>query len=287
MSLLSQNLQAFVSIVKNSTVHGAAFELNLTQTAVTQRIRALEKELSATLFLRSRKGMQLTQEGEALLRYCRGAIDLEGEALSVIAGPGKDNPVFIDITGPTSVMTARTVDQCARLYGEWPQLQLNLVITDTEDRLQAVRSGKATLAIISPEMVPNEMDSKMLRPDKYVLVASRSWKGRRMQDILSNERLIDFYESDTTSINYLKKFDLLSGLKRPRLFVNNNEAIIKLFCQGIGFGALTQEIARPHLDSGELMTLNGGAIMEDPLALVWYPRPEMPGYLKAIIASIK
>ena len=287
MSLLSQNLQAFIAIIKNSTVHGAAFELKLTQTAVTQRIRALERELSTTLFLRSRKGMKLTQEGEALLRYCRGALDLEGEAMSMIAGSGIDKPVFIDISGPTSVMTARTVDHCADLYSAWPQLQLNFIITDREDRIQAVRSGKATFAIVSPEIVPNEMDSKMLRPDKYVLVASKSWKGRRLQDILSKERLIDFYASDMTSINYLKKFNLLSDLKSTRLFVNNNEAIIKLFCRGIGFGALTQEIAKPYLESGKLIALNSGAIMEDPLALTWYPRPEMPGYFKAIISAIK
>ncbi len=287
MSLLSANLQAFVSIVKNSTVHGAADDLGLTQTAVTQRIRALEQELATTLFLRSRRGMQLTQEGEALLRYCQGAKDLEGQVLSQITGSGKDQAIHVGITGPTSVMTARIVDQCIGLYTAWPKLSLHFIITDTDDRLQMVRSGGATMAIIPPESVPNEMASKMLKPDRYVMVASKKWKGRRLQDILESERVIDFYESDSTSINYLKKFDLVSGMKQPRLFVNNNEAIIKLFSHGVGFGTLTQEIARPYLDSGDLVVLNGGAVMEDPLALAWYPRPEMPGYLKAIIASIK
>ena len=143
MSLLSPNLQAFVFIVKSSTVHGAAGELGLTQTAVTQRIRALEQELGTTLFLRSRRGMQLTQEGEALLRYCRGAEDLEGQALSMIAGSGKDRPVYVEITGPTSIITARIVDQCIGLYMAWPKLSLNFIITDSDDRLQRVRSGNA------------------------------------------------------------------------------------------------------------------------------------------------
>jgi LysR family transcriptional regulator (chromosome initiation inhibitor) len=286
MSLLSQNLQAFVAIVKTNTVHGAAHELGLTQTAVTQRIRSLERALKTTLFLRSRKGMQLTQEGEALLRYCKATEDLEGEALSRIEGSGKDRLITVGITGPTSVMTARIVDQCAPLYADWPNLQLNFLITDTDERLQLVRSGSAALAVISPESVPNEMDSKLLKPDRYILVASRKWKGRRVHDILTNERVIDFNESDKTTLNYLTKFDLLSGLARPRLFANNNEAIIRLFRQGVGFGTLTQEIAKPHLESGELIALNAGAVMEDRLALTWYPRPEMPAYLKAIVRSI-
>lgn len=287
MSLLSQNLQAFMAIVEQTTVHGAAKQLNLTQTGVTQRIRSLESELKTTLFLRSRKGMKLTQEGEALLRYCKGAEDLEGQALSQINGAGEDKSVFVSIVGPTSVMTARIVDLCSGLYSKWLHLYLNFIVSDIEDRLSLVRSGKADIAIIPPEQVPNEMDSKVLKPEKYILVASPQWKGRKLIDILENEKVIDFDESDLTTRNYLKKFGLQAKLGRPRLFANNNEAIIKLFSCGAGFGTLTQEIAKPHLDAGELIALNGGGVMEDSLALTWYPRPEMPDYFRAVVDAIK
>lgn len=287
MSLLSQNLQAFMAIVQQTTVHGAAKQLNLTQTGVTQRIRSLEGELGTTLFLRSRKGMRLTQEGEALLRYCKGAKDLEGQALSQINGAGQEQPIYLSIVGPTSVMTSRIVSQCANLYTDWPNLYLNFMISDTEDRLNLVRSGKAALAIVPPEQVPNEMDSKVLKPEKYILVASPKWKGRKLTDILETERIIDFDEADQTSLHYLKQFHLLSKIRKPRLFANNNEAIIKLFSQGVGFGTLTQEIAKPHLDSADLITLNNGATMEAPWALTWYPRAEMPTYFRAIVSSIR
>src|SRR5437868_1981050 len=135
MSLLSQNLQAFIAIVQQTTVHGAAKQLNLTQTGVTQRIRSLESELGTTLFLRSRKGMQLTPEGQALLRYCKGAEDLEGQALSQISGAGYEQPIYISIVGPTSVMTSRIISLCSDLYADWPNLYLNFVISDAEERI--------------------------------------------------------------------------------------------------------------------------------------------------------
>ncbi len=287
MRLLSHNLQAFIAVVEQSTVHGAAKQVNLTQTGVTQRIRALESDLQTTLFLRSRKGMKLTREGEALLRYCRGAVDLEGQTLSQISGAGREQPTYLSIVGPTSVMTARVVSSCIHLFSEWPSLYFNFIISDEEDRLQLIRSGKAELAIVPPEQVPNELDSKVLKSEKYILVGSPKWKGRKLTDILENERVIDFDETDPTSMNYLRKFNLLAKLKRPRLYANNNEAIVKLFSAGVGFGTLTQEIAKPYLDAGTLMTFNSGAVMEDPLALVWYPRPEMPDYLRAIVSAIK
>lgn len=287
MSLLSANLKAFMAITRLGTVHAAADELHLTQTGVTQRIRAIEKELGTTLFLRSRKGMRLTQEGEALLRYCRGTEDLEGQVLSQIIGAGKDQPIYITIVGPTSVMTARIIDQCSVLYEHWPNLYLNFIISDSVDRLSLVRSGQAAIAVVPKEQVPNEMDSKIIKPEKYILVSSSRWRGRRLTEILEKERVIDFDENDLTTLNYLKKFNLDTNLTRARLFTNNNEAIIKLFSKGVGFGTLTHEIAKPHIESGDLIALNGGAAMEAELALAWYPRPEVPAYFKAIVGALK
>jgi DNA-binding transcriptional LysR family regulator len=231
--------------------------------------------------------MSLTQEGEALLRYCKGTEDLEGNVLSLILGGGRDRPVFFTMVGPTSVMTARIVDLCKQIYFDWPNLYLNFTISDSENRLKMVRSGLAALAIVPPEQVPNEMDSKKLKPDRYVLVASPRWKGRRLTDILENERVIDFHENDLTTVNYLKKFGLTSHLRKPHLYVNNNEAIVRLFSEGIGFGTLTLEIARPHFESGRLVALNGAAVMDDPLAATWYPRPIMPPYFQALLNALK
>jgi LysR family transcriptional regulator, chromosome initiation inhibitor len=287
MSLLSANLQAFMAIVKRGTVHGAAGDLRLTQTGVTQRIRALERDLATTLFLRSRRGMRLTHEGEALLHYCRAAGELEGRAMSQIGGAGALRTVELTVVGPTSVMTARIANQCLPLYARWPRLYLNLVISDETDRLALVRAGQATMAIVPPEQVPNEMDSKRLRPDRYVLVSTPAWRGRRIADILEHERVIDFDEADPTSLNYLKRFDLIGRLKQPRLYANNNDVIIKLFAAGVGFGTLTQEIAAPHLAAGTLITLNGGAVMEDALALAWYPRPHPPEYFAALVKALR
>ncbi len=286
MSLLSHNLQAFIAIVQNGTVHGAAHDLGLTQTGVTQRIRSIERELNTTLFLRSRKGMQLTQEGDALLRYCKGTEELEGEAYSHINGGGKKREILMSIVGPTSIMNSRVIPRCLELYSIWPNLILNFIINDSVDRLAMVKGGQATMAILPPESVPNEMDSKMLKPDRYILVGTPSWKGRRTADILENERVIDFEDKDPTTLNYLKKYKLVSHLKKTRIFVNSNESIIKMFSKGVGFGTLTQEIARPYIESGDLIQLNGGAVMDDPQALCWYSRPQIPKYLEDVIKKI-
>src|SRR5947207_7036435 len=122
MSLLSPQLEAFVAIAKHKTVHGAANAVHVTQTAVTQRIRALESKLGTTLFIRTRRGMMLTPEGEALLRYCHATRELEGEALATIQGAAQDTAIRFCITGPTSIMRSRIVRQCFPILKQFPNL---------------------------------------------------------------------------------------------------------------------------------------------------------------------
>ena len=96
-----------MAVVSNTTVQGASRTLGLTQTGVTQRIRTLEKQLGVTLFLRSRKGMRLTPEGEALRRYCESARDLEGRTMAELKGKDPVTSIDLRLSGPSSCSTAR------------------------------------------------------------------------------------------------------------------------------------------------------------------------------------
>lgn len=291
MTLLDPRLQAFIAVVQNQTVHGAARAIGLTQTAVTQRIQGLERQLGATLFVRSRRGMSLTPEGESLRRYCLAANDLEGIALSQITRSGLAAPVRVTLSGPTSMMTSRVIPACIPLFKRFPSLLLNFEVEDSESRISQLRQGLAQLVIVPPEEVTNEMDSKTLKADRYLLVGSPAWKHRKIEEIVSTEKVIDFCESDPTTLKYLKKAGLLpnsgSASKRERLFCNSNEAIVRLFSSGIGYGTLTEEVAKPYLERGEITMLNPRSLLEDIQALVWYPRPEMPPYFSAILQAIK
>jgi LysR family transcriptional regulator (chromosome initiation inhibitor) len=287
MSLLDPRLQAFMAIVQSGTVHGASKLLHISQTGVTQRIRALEGQLYTTLFIRSRSGMRMTEEAETLFRYCQGTLDLEGQILGELEGRSKESAVSVTMAGPTSIMSSRIIPGCLHLYNEFPNLLLNYRLDDQINKVDLLKKGVVQLAIISPESVTLEMDSKMLKPDRYLLVASSKWKNRKLSDILQNERIIDFYEDDHTTFSYLKKYNLLEKAKKERLFANTNFAITNLFKAGIGYGTLTAEVAASSIEKGDLIVLNQKQFFEDRQALAWYPRKQMPKYFKAIIESIK
>jgi LysR family transcriptional regulator (chromosome initiation inhibitor) len=286
MSLLSPQLLAFLAITKKGTVQAAAREIGLTQTGVTQRIRSLESDLSTTLFIRSRKGMRLTREGEALFRYCQGALDLEGISLAQIVGAGRESSVEVALIGPTSLMSSRIIGQCRPLMEQFSKLLFNFKISDLDGRLDELVNGGAHFALVSPEQVTKEMDSKLLRPEKYIMVATKKWKGRRLEEITASERVIDFNPQDQMSFSYLRQFGLLRDHRVERYYVNNNDALLQLFRSGAGYGVLSEEVASAVLARGDLILLNGGKALVSPVALAWYPRPQMPPYFRAIIETI-
>ena len=230
--------------------------------------------------------MTLTEEGKALLQLCLGQKQLEGKFLGQISGKERSS-VNLTIIGPTSAISSRFINDCKHLYEKYTFLNLNFCTDDHSDLIEQVRKGKSDLAVVDPSLVPNEMTSKMLKPDRYLLVCSSKWKGRRLLDIVSNERIIDFYESDQSTLNYLKYFELDSSKFTKRIFVNNNAALIRLFDAEVGYGTLTESIAKPHIESGDLIALNQGRIYEVPLALTWYPRPAKQQYFEELIKSIK
>jgi DNA-binding transcriptional LysR family regulator len=287
MSLISPQLQAFMAIAKHKTVHSAASVIHITQTAVTQRIHSLEAKLGTTLFTRTRRGMMLTPEGEALLRYCNAVNEIEGEALAKIKGTGIDSEIRIGITGPSSIMGSRIIPQCCSVIKKFPRLLVHFDINDLENRVRALRSGESQLGVIREEDVVPEMKHKVLLPERYVLVCTSAWKKRKLRDIIENEHIVDYDPSDQMTFNYLKHFELFDLVKRERHFANRTDALAMMLAAGYGYGVLTTEFSNHYIQKNQLIVLNAGKIYKTNMVLAWYDRPEPPRYFSALINAIE
>lgn len=286
-SLLDPQLAVFLAVAKYSSMHAAAKVVHLTQTAITQRIRSLEARLNATLFIRTNQGVYLTAEGEALLRYCNATLELEGEALAAIQYTGSKVPVRVCLTGPTSIMSSRAIPQCLQVLKKFPHLLMTFDVNDSEQSILSLQRGESHIAIIEPKYLLKGMKHKKLRPEKYALVCTQEWQDRSLQDIVQNERIIDFDESDSMTLNYLKKYSLLSSVQNERHYVNRMEPLVQMFIKGFGYGVLNTDFIKPYLANNSLMLLNANKTYSNELFLVWYERPEPPAYFFELTQAIK
>ncbi len=286
LALLNPHLEAFMAVAKHKTVHSGARAIHISQTAMTQRIHILEQKLKITLFVRTRLGMQLTSEGEKLLRYCHTVADFSHETLMEMMNAGMESIQRVKISGPSSIMISRIIPCGMLIMKQFPQLYITFDVNDTNDTIAALRTGFSQFSILKPEQVTRDMESKALAPEKYLLVCASKWKGRKLNDILQSERIIDFDESDQMTVNYLKQFDLLKHAQTDRLFVNRTESLSKMLIEGYGYGVLTKEFSKSLLENGDLITLNAGKTFDNFLMLAWYARPELPNYFSALINTI-
>ena len=275
-----------MAIVRQGTVHGAAREIGLSQTGVTQRIRALERELGATLFVRSRKGMRPTAEGEELARWCQRVGDLEGELLAFMGRGESARSVRLTMTGPSSLMRCRVIPQAAAAMSELPSVTLAFDLDDEGTGLNRLKTGAAQLAIIPRDDVVNELDAKLLAPVRHVLVGPAAWAKRAPADIVACERIIDFNEQDDATFAFLRQHGLAAGARRRRHLVNNPDALAELVAAELGYTVLAADFAAPWLAKGRLVDLCPGRWLDQEVALAWYPRHEMAAYFRRLVDAV-
>jgi len=231
--------------------------------------------------------MRLTEEGRLLLRYCTEVSGLEGQFLSGMKGAGHSREVDVCIVGPMSLLAGRVAPRYSEMAHRWPNVNMRFVIDSNANRLNQLKRGACDLAFVFPHEVGLELDSKLIRPVEYVLVASSRWKSRPLKQVLEAEKLLAYHAGDTTGLDYLRTFDLLRHFKRSLFCVNENITLIRLLELGLGFGVLPREIAEPLVGENRLAVLNQGRAHKIPFALAWYPRREMPGYFREIVGMIK
>jgi DNA-binding transcriptional LysR family regulator len=284
MSLVHPNLIAFMAIVDRKTVQDAAKKIGLTQTGVTQRIRSLERELNKTLFIRSRKGMQLTPEGESLLRYCQSVVELEGR----LGFESSEQEVTLQISGPSSLMRSRIIPNLISVLKKYPFLRLQFDWLDLLSAIHKLKSGESQIVIVSHENVALEMDSKIIKAEKYILVGPYEWRKRSIKDILKNEVIIDFDKNDQFTFDFLKTHNLYELAQKTRHFVNNTDGLASIISLGAGYSLMAYDIAIPLIEKKELSNLMPGKHLElKNMCLAWYPRPQMPNYMAEIIKCIR
>lgn len=286
MILLSPQLEAFIAIVEHKTVIAGAQHLHLTQTAVTQRLKSLEDRLKVSLFKRTRKGMVLTHEGESLWRYCQQVRQMEGEALAHLGRLGKTDQVRFRMSGPTSMMHARIIPALLPILQKFPELLLQLNVNDLEANHLLLKKGETDMAVIHKEFVSPEMSFKVLKPERYLLVASKAWANRGLKAILREENIIDFDESDQMTLHYLKHYGLYELIQPSRHFVNHTEMMAELIIRGVGYGVLSEEFLALEGVKNQLFVLNEGRAYEHELVLAWFKSPYERAYFTAILDAV-
>ncbi|MGO4203412.1 LysR substrate-binding domain-containing protein [Rhodococcus sp. TAF43] len=142
-----RQLRYFLAVSEELSFSRAAERCFISQSAISHQITKLEQELGAPLFERSTRVVRLSPAGTRLVPIAQEVLSLETKAFAVAKGP-RDR---IRITASMS-FAPQSLDAIARVRERHPDLDIEFVIKNFTDRIDAVSAGDADIALIRGEV---------------------------------------------------------------------------------------------------------------------------------------
>ena len=144
-----RTLHYFTVVARELNITRAAEKLNMSQPPLSNQIKALEGELGVQLFIRSKRHLELTEEGALLLRRAVQMQELADKTRQEIASlrEGMTGTVYLSmVEGRAPFLAAQWI---AGFREEFPLVRYNLWNGSSDDVLDRLRKGLADLAVIA------------------------------------------------------------------------------------------------------------------------------------------
>ena len=127
--------KVFYIVAKNKHMTKASEELHISQPAISQSIKKLEDQLGGTLFLRSNKGMELTEEGKMFYEYVKGALELINDAENEFTSFKDLTKGEIKIGCSTTLTKLILMNALKEFHKEYPNININITNNLTSNLL--------------------------------------------------------------------------------------------------------------------------------------------------------
>jgi DNA-binding transcriptional LysR family regulator len=222
-----RHVRYFLAVAEYRNFRRAAEQLHIAQPPLSRQIRQLEEDLGVTLFLRTKRRVELTKAGEAFLEEARKLIAQAGHAAQAArhAQKGESGIVRVGVASGLGATVSRVVF-AHRV--EWPDVEVECKDVFSTLQNEALNSGEIDVGFMRPPIDSLHLDSCRLFEEEFVAVLPKSHRlaKRRFLKLkdVADEPLIIFDRNFSTGL-YDKVLGLYSrqGLT-PHLTLTHVEA---------------------------------------------------------------
>lgn len=264
-----ESLRCFQAAAQHLNFRRAAGEVGLTATAFSERIRALERELSAMLFTRTTRRVELTAAGRALVPACEQALGSVLACLNAVSAP-EALTVRLRLGTRFELGLSWLVPAIIELERERPNFQVDLYFGSGPDILEQLERGAVDAAVTSAPVARANWHGEMLHPESYTFVgATRLLRSRPLRSPREALRhtLLDVDETLPLA-RYLLSATPTLEFERVRL-CGTGAAVLSRVLAGDGVAVLPSHMVAKALRSQRLLPLLPRvALLSDSFRLV-------------------
>lgn len=252
--------KVFYETAQAGSVSAAARTLCITQPAVSQAIKNLEKELGGDLFVRTSKGLKLTKEGNVLYSYIK-----QGYELIKLGEEKYKNMLNLDsgeiVIGASDMSLQFYLLPYLEKYHElYPNIKISVTNAPTPETLKNLKEGKIDFGIVStPFDTDKDIRCMKVRKIKTIFIGGseyEKYKGKKLSIDTVMEMPLICLEQKTSTRRAADIFFERYGLKpEPEFELATSDIIVQFVLRNLGIGIVVEDFAKPYIERGEVFRL--------------------------------
>jgi len=264
--------RTLLAAVDEGSFDGAAAALDVTPSAISQRVKALEQRVGRVLLTRT-KPIRPTDSGEILVRYARQLVRLEADAAAELGLDADQTPTILAVAVNADSLSTWFLDALERVPTSL-RVGFELLREDESCTAELLRRGRVAAAVTNEPHAVTGCRVQPLRVMRYRATASPAFVERWLADgpierTLPAAPMLVFDRNDDLQNAFLR--DLTRGRAgragahpAPRHLVPTSEGFLGAVTRGLGWGMIPDEQAA-LLPPGELVDLAPDRVVEVPL----------------------
>lgn len=252
-----EQLRIFVAVAEREHVTRAAEALNVTQSAASGAVAALEARHDVKLFHRVGRRIELTDAGHMFLQEARAVLARAASAELALSEYGGLKRGTLRLVASQTIAAYWLPERLAAFHQRYPQIELFVAIANTEGAARSVRDGETELGFIEGSIDDPALAHWKVGTDRMLLV------GRSQPEAVTREWLVNApwimreLGSGTRSTFEMAVRD--RGID-PRdlnivLTLPSNESVLAAVRAGVGYAVLSHLVVAPAVEARALFAL--------------------------------
>lgn len=267
--------RTFLEIVRGGSFMAASEQLHITQTTVTARVHNLEGLLGCRLFIRTRNGAQLTENGEHFAPYANRLLQTWEASRRDLPLP-EGHRELVSIGCEVSLWNPLLTRWLSRLATDRPDLAVRVEVDDQEKLQEKLQLGLVFAALVhQPRYWPGVQVEQLLE-EKLILVRAPE----RPEPYI----FIDWGETFRRQHNAA-----LPHYARASMQMNLGPLALQYLLENGGSGYFRTRVVQRYLDTGELLRVPKSPEFAYPIFLTYnhpYSHPAMQEVLRNLREAV-